>query len=108
MVPIHHVWLWFPDHMGLTSGIVIGGFGFGPVIWNNFATHIINPKDLPVDEDTFQYPEEVNQNFVRMIRVLITCWAICAIVGVVFIFPGPVRTRAEERPRFVDDENEED
>ena len=89
MIPVHHVWLWFPDHPGLTSGIVIGGFGFGPVAWNNFATHIINPNDLSVDQDTFQYPQEVNDNFARMLRVLITCWAICSFIGVLFIFSGP-------------------
>ena len=107
MVPVHHVWLWFPDHPGLTSGIVIGGFGFGPVVWNNFATHIINPNDLAVDKLTLHYPEEVNENFVRMIRVLITCWAICAFIGVVLIFPGPVESNRAEGLRFDTDENEE-
>ena len=56
MVPVHHSWLWFPKHPGLTSGIVIGGFGFASVLWNNLATHMINPDNLPVDEETFQYP----------------------------------------------------
>ena len=53
MLPVHHTWLWFPKYPGLTSGIVIGGFGFGPLIWNNLATHLINPNDLPIDEETF-------------------------------------------------------
>ena len=53
MVPVHHSWLWFPKHPGLTSGIVIGGFGFGSVVWNNLSTRMINPHDLPVDEETF-------------------------------------------------------
>ena len=95
MVPVHHSWLWFPDHPGLTSGIVIGGFGFGSVVWNNLATHMINPNDLPVDENTFQYPQEVNENFRSMLQKLIACWALCALIGIIFVFPGPLPTKPE-------------
>ena len=42
-IPMHHGWLWFPDSPGLVSGIIIGGFGFGPLIFGNVATAIVNP-----------------------------------------------------------------
>ena len=38
MIPVHHAWPWFPENRGLASGLAIGGFGFGPVLWNNIAT----------------------------------------------------------------------
>ena len=52
MIPVHHTWLWFPKNRGLASGLAIGGFGFGPVMWNNLATWFINPNDLPIDQET--------------------------------------------------------
>ena len=46
MVPMHHGWLWYPDNPGLVSGIVIGGFGFGSLIFGNVARLIVNPENL--------------------------------------------------------------
>jgi len=43
MVPMHHGWLWFPDKPGLISGIIIGGFGLGALIFGPLATAIVNP-----------------------------------------------------------------
>ena len=34
MVPMHHGWLWFPNNPGLVSGIIIGGFGVGTLIFS--------------------------------------------------------------------------
>ena len=56
MVPVHHAWLWFPKYPGLTSGIIIGGFGFGALIFNSLSTALINPDNLPFDKETFKYP----------------------------------------------------
>ena len=44
MVPMHHSWLWFPDRPGLISGIIIGGFGFGALVFGPVATSIVNPN----------------------------------------------------------------
>ena len=50
MVPVHHGWLWFPERAGLVSGIIIGGFGLGPLIFNNLSLAIINPDNVSIDE----------------------------------------------------------
>ena len=89
MVPVHHSWLWFPKFSGLTSGIIIGGFGFGALIFNNVSTSLINPSNLPFDEETLQYPKEVNDNFTKMFRTLILLWTICVVLGAVMVFKGP-------------------
>ena len=34
MAPMHHGWLWFPKSPGLVSGIIIGGFGVGTLIFS--------------------------------------------------------------------------
>ena len=46
MVSIHHGWLWFPERPGLISGLVIGGFGVGALIFDNVSTYLINPMNL--------------------------------------------------------------
>ena len=46
MVSIHHGWLWFPERPGLISGLVIGGFGLGALIFDNVSTYLINPMNL--------------------------------------------------------------
>ena len=42
MVPMHHGWLWYPNRPGLVSGIIIGGFGFGALIFGTVARLIVN------------------------------------------------------------------
>ena len=38
MVPVHHGWLWFPNNPGLVSGVILGGFGLGSLIFDNVLT----------------------------------------------------------------------
>ena len=33
MVPIFNTWEWFPNHPGLTSGLIIGSVGLGSVVF---------------------------------------------------------------------------
>lgn len=35
--PVHHGWLWIPDKPGLVSGIILAGYGFSCLIFNNVA-----------------------------------------------------------------------
>jgi hypothetical protein len=52
MVPIHNGWLWFPENPGLVSGLVLGGYGLGTVVFDSISTLIINPNNLkPTDVD---------------------------------------------------------
>ena len=52
LAPIHHGWLWFPDHPGLVSGIIIGGFGVGALVYDNVWTALINPYNDEQDNET--------------------------------------------------------
>ena len=89
MVPVHHGWLWFPDNPGLVSGVILGGFGVGSLIFDNVLTHVVNPDNLPAHEDGF-YEQSVNVRFMLMWRVLVVSWLVITIIGVIMIFPGPV------------------
>ena len=55
MVPVHHGWLWFPNNPGLVSGIILGGFGLGSLIFDNVLRVLVNPEDLPRDEESGFY-----------------------------------------------------
>ena len=88
MAPVHHAWIWFPKFPGLTSGIIIGGFGFGALIFNSLSTALINPDNLPFNKETFRYPEEVDENFTKMMQTLILLWAICVLLGAIMVFKG--------------------
>lgn len=89
MVPVHHGWLWFPNNPGLVSGVILGGFGLGSLIFDNVLTHLVNPDNISVDDDGF-YPDDVDNRFMFMWRVLVSCWLGLTVVGVIMAFPGPV------------------
>ena len=89
MVPVHHGWLWFPNNPGLVSGIILGGYGVGSLIFDNVLTHVVNPDNISVDKEGF-YPKSVDDRFMLMWRVLVGSWLFISIVGAIMIFPGPV------------------
>jgi len=89
LVPVHHVWLWFPDYPGLTSGIVLAGYGFGSLIFNSASTALINPDNEVQDQTTYQFAGDVNDRFEYMWRTLLICWAGCAAIGITFVWQGP-------------------
>ena len=47
ILPIHYGWKWYPEKPGLISGIIIANFGLGALIFDNVATSIVNPTNLP-------------------------------------------------------------
>ena len=58
MIPMHHGWLWFPNKAGLISGIIIGGFGLGALVFAPLALALVNPEgESPIDG---QFSKEVD------------------------------------------------
>jgi len=96
MAPVHHGWLWFPNNPGLVSGIILGGFGFGALVFDNVITHVVNPNNLSIDEETGYYPDSVNERFIFMWRIIVTCWLGLAIISFIMMFPGPPKIKTEQ------------
>ena len=90
MAPIHHAWLFFPNHGGLISGIILAGYGFGALIFDNVSTAIVNPGGKYKKDEHGWYPKEVNHEFEYMLRVLIISWSVCVLIGLCLIFRGPL------------------
>ena len=87
MVPVHHGWLWFPERAGLVSGIIIGGFGLGPLIFNNLSLAIINPDNVSIEENG-KFPDVINQKFPEMITTIWYCWVCLVGFSTLLIFSG--------------------
>ena len=87
MVPVHHGWLWFPERPGLISGLIIGGFGLGALIYNNVARAIINPDNVSIGSDG-RFPDDINEMFPAMMRTVWLCWLSMAVVAILLIHSG--------------------
>lgn len=59
-VPLHVAWAYFPGREGFISGIIIGSYGLGGVIFNFVSTALVNPtfeNSVVHDEhDNYEYP----------------------------------------------------
>ena len=94
LITIHHSWLWFPNNPGLASGICMGGYGIGALLFDNIMTPVINPQNLNfifpcplVPNANFGcYPESVDMNFKKMMYILIGIFAGLIIIGMVSIW----------------------
>ena len=86
--PIICGWEWFPEHKGLVSGLIVGGYGFGAFIFGFITTAIINPEDLKDNDDGY-FPESVGQKFPSALRICLTCWALLSLFAVLLIKRNP-------------------
>ena len=72
-------WKWMPQSKGLVSGGILTGFGAGGFIFNLVGTMLANPKGLnPVNG---AFPQEVYDNFPKMLRTLATIYMIMSLVA---------------------------
>ena len=51
IVPVHHGWLWWPERPGLVSGVILAGFGFSQLVFNNMAMALVNPDHEAPNSD---------------------------------------------------------
>ena len=91
MVCIHQAWFWFPNHPGLISGITIGGFGLGALIFDPITSHLVNPSAVSKNENTGRFPDDVNDSFIPMMRTTIYIFAGIALFGIITVFQGPIK-----------------
>ena len=94
MVPMHHGWLWFPKYPGLVSGIIVGGFGVGTLIFSLVCTALVNPDNLGQEDGKF--PDSVNERVPHMLVIWTVCRVCIAIASIILIFPGNDLTNSKE------------
>ena len=84
IVPMQHGWLWFPNRPGLISGIIIGGFGIGTLVFNFVLLYIVNPDGLKNTDP--MYDQVVKENVPTMKLVFSLCNISSAILAMILIF----------------------
>ena len=79
----------------------MAGYGVGALVFNEILTPVINPDQLNFQNPCFEgasygcYPLSVDENFRKMFLVLIGCYAGFAVIGIVFIWQGPIVTSSD-------------
>ena len=53
LVPFKNCYSYFPDRKGMVGGVCMMGYGFGAVIYNQIFLKIVNPDNVPADQDHF-------------------------------------------------------
>ena len=87
LVPVHHIWLWFPDKPGTSTGVMFASLGFAGFGFNNLALYLVNPNGTKAIDG--QYPPEVNANVPFMLRSLSYIFLFLISLAILMIFPGP-------------------
>ena len=95
MVAMHHGWLWFPNWPGLISGIIIGGFGLGALVFAPIATRIVNPHGEQAVDGRFT--DDVNARVPTMLLILNVCFIAVCSVSLFMVFPGPDPTELNDK-----------
>jgi len=93
--PIICGWEWFPNHKGLISGLCVGGFGFGALVFGFISTAIVNPDNkMPSKPDGCDkcdplFPVEVSENVPKMLKFCLIFWVILSIIAILTISRNP-------------------
>ena len=96
-------WSWFPERRALVSGLLLGAFGAGALVFNLVGTALANPANLRASAATGEFPAEVYAAFPRMLRGVGALYALLVALGASLIrrndgqLPAPARRPAAER-----------
>ena len=96
--------MYFPQHKGLVTGIVLCGFGLGSFVFDLISTAVVNPDGESPKEGTNIYSDKVSQRVPEMIQVLTICWACLSLIGIALFIPykeEPEDTLSGELESFV-------
>ena len=90
-----------PKSGGLATGVIVAGFGCGPLIFNQVQSRIINPKNIPAVADPLDptggkyFPVEVVKNVPQVFLILAASYFILQLVGILLV-AEPTEQELEE------------
>ena len=101
VVPVVWGWEYFPRYKAVVSGIVIGAFGFGSLIFNLISTSLINPNNVKQVDGYF--PPEVANKVPGTLRIIVWWWAGLSLIGLLTVTrPKPKRSVSEANCKVLD------
>lgn len=74
----------FPSEKGKIVGLMISGIALNVLFWSTVITQIVNPLNLPPNEDKI-FPIEVAQNFSRFIYIFNISNFLLGLLGIYLI-----------------------
>ena len=90
-----------PKNGGLATGVIVAGFGCGPLIFNQVQSRIINPNNIPAVGDPLDptggkyFPIEVVKKVPQVFLILAACYFILQLVGILLV-AEPTEQELEE------------
>lgn len=86
MTPLNITSIYFPKKIGSYSGIILGGYGLGSLIFSNVMYLLINPNNEPIDVNTGYFPIEVASNLPFAIKISALIYLIVLLIGSLMLF----------------------
>lgn len=74
-VPLLVGYRWFPHNKGLVSGLVVGGYGLGGILFATLQTEFLNPNNVSPGDDGFFHDEAL---LGRVPQLFLLMAAVCA------------------------------
>ena len=90
--PLICAWEWFPEKKGLISGVIIGAFGFGALIFGFVTRWIVNPENEGVVQQPNgekYFPETQAMRVPGMFHICLVIWCILLLVGTLLVSRNP-------------------
>ncbi|CAI4232862.1 unnamed protein product [Auanema sp. JU1783] len=76
---------WFPQNVGMASGIIVGGYGCGAFILSPLQTSYINPLDYRVNAEGYFTQEDLLERVPYVFLVMATVYFLLQTVGLTFV-----------------------
>ena len=99
-------YMWFPRHRGAVSGVVVGGFGLGSIIFTSVQTSYLNPENISPEDDGYFHDAALLD---RVPSLFLVQAAICAglqLCGILGVRPPPKPKGQETRSGNIGTEEE--
>ena len=84
LAPIQIGFKALPDKAGLASGIIVGGFGLGTLVFSYMATKIVNPENINPTinaQGIITFDESVTSRVPFMIQACNMCYAMIVLIA---------------------------
>ena len=97
LVPIQIGWKTYPHNLGVVSGLIVGGSGFGLIASSKISTWIVNPENqhiLTPDSGVPVFSEEVNLRVPLMFQGLCCYYLLLILTSLLLIKDVPSQPAA--------------
>lgn len=98
--PLQCGWEWMPQKKGLTTGIILGAFGFGAFVFSILAVQICNPNNasptIIAPNGTKFYDAEIAGRVPTFFFWLAVCWACLGLFSTLVIKTNPDLLKSED------------